>query len=293
MLVGMNTATQLKEKSVSLSIPFANLLRGYLLEEILCTIFESVYKEKFWLVSEQLIGISNYASNKEETLSFYLVEKEKRISFHKAFAEQLLQELFLNKQRGEVVWNGSVDERNDGFLWNLTGIAYDMQVPISVRIVPLLGAAYRPQVKDFSPFMEEKRKLSIYTYSFENHVGAYFFEIMKKLELISDMEAYAGINRILKTQSISGRHVMEEMSTRIAKEPRILRQQRIAQVENYRNYAYMRKRWEQFQKRSNEQAESWTDVIERFVCFAKPIWTALCENEIFFDDWMPELGRFI
>ena len=33
--------------------------------------------------------------------------------------------------------------------------------------------------------------------------------------------------------------------------------------------------------------------MKKFQSFMKPLWHAVCCDEIFFDDWMPELGRYL
>lgn len=283
MLVGVNPASELKEKSIQLSIPFANVLRGYVLEDMMQLLYESSYGEWFWLANESAIGQKAYVQGKEETIFFYYIEEKAKDSFFHILTQQ---------DSGQIVWEGSASEQDGCILWNLSGNIYDMQVPVSVRLVPLTVSHERPQIKELVVLMGTKT-ISIYTYSLENHLSDDFFEIMKKLELITDMKAYATVNQILKTESISGRHVMEEMQRHLEKEPKVLREQRISQVENYRDYTYMRRRWDQYRKRHMGEPELWSDVIERFIAFAKPIWTALCNNEVFFDDWMPELGRYI
>lgn len=302
MKVGVNTATALKEKSMSLSIPFANLLRGYLIEDVLERIYQSDYKEVLWLVSDHAIGLEQYKSSKEDRLEFYYLESEKSIPQEKLIPGQklseemachMLGELFLNEHLRGIYWEGTLEERYDCYEWKLTGVFCEMQVPLAVRLRRLSGKNLRPEKREFSLFMESQKPLLLYTYSPENRLSEHFFEIMKKLELIADMESYDVVDQILKTQSVSGRHIMEELGTRVEKEPRVLRIQRITQVEEYREYTYMRKRWEQYLKRSNQPQEAWSEVLDRFISFAKPIWTALCQNEIFFDDWMPELGRFL
>ena len=39
--------------------------------------------------------------------------------------------------------------------------------------------------------------------------------------------------------------------------------------------------------------DEWEEVMDRIVSFTEPLWDALCENTVFLDDWMPELGRFL
>lgn len=68
---------------------------------------------------------------------------------------------------------------------------------------------------------------------------------------------------------------------------------RLQQMTSYKDYGYMRKKWQQYEKKHKEDFEDWEILMERLLTFLAPIWTALCEDEIFLDDWMPELGRFL
>ena len=116
---------------------------------------------------------------------------------------------------------------------------------------------------------------------------------MRKLELIGDMKSYSVVNDILRTQPISGRYIIDELYRFAEKEPKVAKTKRMEQIVGYREYTYMRKRWEQYCKNHGKEVEPWAEVIDRIVTFLQPIWTCLCNNEIFFDDWMPELGRYL
>ena len=116
---------------------------------------------------------------------------------------------------------------------------------------------------------------------------------MRKLELISDMEAYAEANEILKEYSISGRYILEEFTVMGEKEPKVVSLKRLEQISSYKKYGYMKKRWQQYERAHGKEKEDWEAVITRILSFLDPVWKALCENEIFFDDWMPELERFL
>ena len=116
---------------------------------------------------------------------------------------------------------------------------------------------------------------------------------MRKLELISDMEAYGEANQILKEYSISGRYILEEFAAMGQKEPKVVTMKRLQQVASYKDYGYMKKRWQQYERKHGDPKEEWESVVMRILAFLSPVWTALCEDEIFFDDWMPELERFL
>ena len=101
------------------------------------------------------------------------------------------------------------------------------------------------------------------------------------------------INDILKKDSISGRHILEEFRSLGEKEPKVVNLKRLEQIEGYRTYAYMEKKWQQYEKRQGRVPEEWSKVLDRVLRFLGPTWKAFCQNEVFFDDWMPELERFL
>ena len=148
MKVGINTAAELKEKSVSLSVPFADLLRGYLTEDILQRIYRSDYREVFWLADDHAIGLEQYRSRKEERLEFYYLESEKTIPPEKripgqklseGMADHLLKELLFKEQPQGVRWEGSLKQKADYYDWKLNGEFCEMQAPLTVRLRRLSG----------------------------------------------------------------------------------------------------------------------------------------------------------
>ena len=141
--------------------------------------------------------------------------------------------------------------------------------------------------------MNEKKSYTYFSYTRESILAEDLFEIMRKLELISDMSCYDRVNEILKTQSIGGRYIIEEFKTMSQNEPKVVTLKRLEQVTSYKDYGYMRKKWQQYAKNHRESYDDWEIVMKRMLRFLNPIWTALCEDKIFFDDWMPELERFL
>ncbi len=298
MNVGVNPAAELKKRSMELAIPFPDLLRGFVVEDLLDRIAKSSYREHMMLADCKAVGIENYRRQTEERLSFYYKESEKQIAPEKlipgqtltgALLDALCRELF--EDRREVEWEYAYQMRQGYANLELTANYFEMMVPLSMRIVSVKGNVYRVEQTGFQMLMDDK-PVSLYLFAPGNQLSKYFFEIMKKLELISDMAAYDSVNEILKAETVSGRHVMEELSGLCEREPKILRLKRMEQIEGYVHYKYMENRWEKY-KKAHHKTDSWQEVLERFVTFAKPIWTALCRDEIFFDDWMPELGRYL
>ena len=298
MKVGVNTATKLKEKSIELSIPFSNLLWGFVLEDMLDRIAKSSYKEHILLADQGIIGVENYKRPAEGRLTFYYKESEKKIAPEKQIPGQILAAPLLEafcreilEETEEVLWRYSYQMQEGYADLTLSAWYHEMSVPLQMRLVCVKGNSYRTKEITFSRFMDHK-PVSLLLFAPGNQLGECFFEIMKKLELILDMSAYDAVNEILKTESVSGRHILEELHRLCEKEPRVCRLRRMEQLESYLNYKYMENRWEKYRK-AHHRTDSWQEVLARLISFGKPIWTALCEDEIFFDDWMPELGRYL
>ena len=76
-------------------------------------------------------------------------------------------------------------------------------------------------------------------------------------------------------------------------EPKVATMKRLDQIQSYKNYGYMKKRWLQYERMHLQEKEEWEAVVDRIMSFICPVWKALCDAEIFFDDWMTELERFL
>ena len=294
MNVGENLATKLKELSENTNTPFADVLWKYAAQDIIYRISKSGNIEHLWLEDyEYPIKLDcvkkknsqkNALNNPKLNLVYYNGRKE--------FSE-LLEEII--SQKTDIEWtivDESVKEDNR-LCWILKGLycTYEIQFPITIKIFQKESWIF-PRAGEIEPIRKRYIKIKYNAVSIENMLGKQVFEVIKKLELINSMSSYAIINDCLKENSISGRHMIEELESFIEKEPKVAREKRIDQIKEYRNYAYMKKRWIQYCKKNNID-ESWEEVLDRTVSFIEPLWRALCNNEIFFDDWMPGLERFL
>jgi predicted nucleotidyltransferase component of viral defense system len=305
MMVGMQPDAFLETIAKREGLAYADALRGYVLEDLLRRIYESDYGEYLWLMGMQAVGPENYRKKQEASLEFYYVESSKYIAPEKivpgvkwseALMERLQKDLFEANELTGVSWSAkraaSESEENTG-IWTLQAGYRDMHIPVMVKITPLLNYELAPERRSIPLMAKPTAKLEIRVYSVESRLAEDLLEIIKMLELISDMGAYDRVNAILKTESISGRHVMELLEEKTKEQPRLLREKRLGQLEGYRNYTYMVRRWEQYERRHGMADEPWAEVIDRVLRFGAPIWRALCKKEVFFDDWMPELSRFL
>ena len=113
------------------------------------------------------------------------------------------------------------------------------------------------------------------------------------MELIPEMSAYDTAYQILCTEAVDGRHIRDMLGEFCEKELLIPEMARAEEIISYQNYSYMRKRWEKYLRHRSRKEPSWQEVMTVLEGFLPRIWKSLCEDEVFFGDWMPELGRFL
>ena len=301
MNITVGEESGLKRISLKEDIPFSNLLRGYAIEDLLFRIYGREYRDYFWLANPGAIGMDAYREGKDESLRFFYQKSERKIfgdetcpgqPLSRSLLERFVQDGLKTELVENLMWTGMVVEDTNGFVLHLKAHHEDMVVSLRVYVTNLEGSSLAPQRERFMPF-SSKGELVILTYSVENALSEALYEIMDKLELVSSMEPFYTVNAIIRSQAVSGRHIVEEMLRLKPFDEKFYRGKRMDQLESYQSYTYMRKRWDQYLKRENLKAEAWTVVMERILKFAQPLWKALCAQEVFFDDWMPELERFL
>lgn len=296
MKLGIEFPQKWKDKSKEADISLSDILYGYVIENLMLRINKSSLRECLWLFNENALGEDAYKKVSKERLEFLYVEKEKKNApFSSEVIDFFLKEVVLKSDDRDpgIKWRSAVKMQEQGAIISLVCNYMDMQVPVTMYIKAIKFDKQIPKEKELKIMLEDKKTCKYFSYSRENVLSESVFEIMRKLELISDMKAYDEINDILKAQTINGRRVLDELKAMGEKEPKVVAMKRMELISSYTNYGYMKKRWQQYVKKNRKDADEWEIVMGRILAFVGPIWKALCENEIFFDDWMPELERFL
>lgn len=292
----------MKEKSMELGIPFSNLLRGYVMEEVIKLIYESEYADYFWLSNPWVLGEEAYRDNRTQNLVFYYLESEKEIPETQLIpgqrlswkmASYMIAVIFRKDHSNYISLRGRAVETETRYQWNLIGEVDEMKVPLVVRLIPFAGKKLIPERAQLVLLQSEQKTVDYLCFSTEHLLCQHVFQIISKLELISSMESYDIVDKVLQNQSVSGRYMIDELERMVAKEPKVLKYKRMEQLAAYQDYTYMKKRWTKYQKSKNLPLTDWSEVLGRFLKFAEPVWKAMCDDEIFLEDWMPELGRFL
>lgn len=296
MKLGVEFPQKWKDKSKEADILLSDILYGYAIENLMLRINKSSLQESLWLSNESALGEDAYRKASKERLEFLYVEKDKKnASFSSVVIDSFLKDVVSKPEEKdpEVNWRCEVKMLERGAILFLVCDYMDMQVPVTMYIKAIKLEKQIPKEKELKTMFDNKKTYKYFSYSRENVLSEDIFEIMRKLELISDMKAYDQINNTLKTETINGRRVLEELKVMGEKEPKVVSMKRMELISSYTNYAYMKKRWQQYVKKNHKDADEWETVMTRIIAFLGPIWNAFCENDIFFDDWMPELERFL
>lgn len=305
MKLGTDFPIEWKEKSRKDNIALSDLLYGYVVEDLMIRITKSSFYNYLWLTNERALGEVAYKKVSKESISFLYMEhpkvfmkqtKEAGDHLDKELLEDFFKEIFSGDVKGideRIVWSYSYEITDSMIRLGLQARLMEMQVPVNVSIESEVFHVQQPKKKELALLFEEKKTCTYFSYSKESVLTESLFEIIHKLELISNMEHYDVVNEILMTQSVSGRHVLEELKEMTEKSPKMISMKRMEQITSYKEYGYMKKKWMQYCRTRNGEVVSWEQLMDRLLIFLTPLWKALCEDEIFFDDWMPELGRFL
>lgn len=291
MKLGIDFPQEWKTLSERKDMALSDILYGYAVEDFMVRLEKGALHELLWMMNEDAFTDEAFCKNVKTSLSFYYKTAGRR-RLDRDLVESFLAEIEKHDIHG-VYWTYNIEEKQGIFWLHLEAHYRDMKVPVVVTIEEVPENAQSPKLKNKELCYVSKRICKYYTYSKESILAEALFEILRKLELVTDMSYYSIANEILKKDSISGRHVLEEFKFLGDKEPKVVSLKRLEQIAGYHSYAYMDKKWQQYEKRQGREPEEWSFVLRRILKFLVPTWSALCQNQIFFDDWMPELERFL
>jgi len=168
-----------------------------------------------------------------------------------------------------------------------------MTVPIHIRVTELTEEGLVPVKRTFMPFMEGGKQIPYLEYPVESILAENLFYLIRDMELLPDMSVYDKVYGILKTEPVDGRHIQELLGEHCKKQQLLPEESRMKEILSYRDYSYMRKRWEKYLRHRKRKEPACTEVMQVLEQFLPQMWSTLCRDEIFFGDWMPDLQRFL
>lgn len=292
----------LKAKSEELKIPFANLLAGYVLEELMYMIEDSPFSRVLLLKNGDIFGVGQYSGGSQLSLEFAYVQDKKLMEgtgfapgapFSLKLAYIMLAHFMRREKVPEIRWRGRTSVTEKEIFMYITGEFAEMTVPVRIHIDLFEGECDSYEKRSFSSFLCAGEKIEYLSYPADMLLAETLYEILNEMELIPDMEPYSRVYHTLKEQIIHGRSIKEELSHCLKEKEMEPERGRVDEILAYCSYGYMKKRWEKYVRHKKEKEVSWEELLKVLGDFLSPVWKSLCEDEVFLGDWMPELGRFL
>lgn len=288
----MSTAEQeflnVKARSTELSLPFTNLASAFMVEEALRVIAGSYYRDHFILRNSDDLSLAAYRRKIVHELSFY---------YNGSFALRdlavvLTRTLIREKQSG-IDWEMGLRITEDGTARVLMkGDLSGVSVPFELVLTPV-SVDFPSREVEHRLFFYPDRRFSYLCYPKEQLLLDAVLEILLKMELIYDMSCYDRAYHILCTETVDGRHIREGLWNGLFERKLTIDPKRLNMLLNYRDYSYMKKKWKTYLRGAKKEAPDWGELMDLLGDFLTPLWDALCKDEVFFGDWMPELHRYI
>lgn len=289
-----------RQKSKEEKIPFENLIAQVVLEEIIRKIYESEFADIF-LIKNSVEILCGTLKGKINRRIYFCIKETNNFIYKKKEIGYIFAKLFRNIKKDSIHWNYSITEskikdKPDNKIEicaNMIGKIFSIQIPVEIKMEKCRQEKISSVQKEIILHVIAERKLKCNCYPGEEIVAEKFFNIIEKLELLSDLSDYLELYRIINSEMLSGRKVSEVLR-KICKDYGIeMKQQRLDLLLSYQNNNYMMKKWKSYLRHEKIKEPKWEEVIETIEAFFRNIWDSLCQNMIYLGDWMPELGRFI
>ncbi len=283
-------------------IPFSNLVAGYILEEVMRRIANSKFNEYLWLRDRNKIGLEACRKKQDLILRFWYCPKEKNYEptqlvpgqkLSRMLGLAMIAHIFAAEEGASVTWRGNAVEKDGRVELNLIADFCKKEIPVYLIFQTVEYENLIPNKRERALFTENGKTITYYEYPVETFLAEQLFEIMEKMELIPDMRTFDNVYSILSEQAMNARHVRDILEERCRERPVVKNEARLDTIAGYADYTYMRKRWEKYLRHQKRKEPSWQEVLSVMTAFMKPVWHAVCVDEIFFDDWMPGLMRFL
>lgn len=239
--------------------------------EVLERILTNEYRDKLWMKKR----IEN--EKIEPGLVFYPANNNQKEML------EALRELFLPEAM-EVKNLPIALENKNRILLEFEREKY--HIPFFIEVKPYKEILLHPAEETFE-------KLTYLRFPTEEYLAQGFYEIVDKLELLNDLSWYKEIYDILLTETIDGRRVRDCFGRLLERKAIPSLEKRLDTIKGYADYGYMKKKWKNEKKRQSGAFPEWKDVISLLVTFFSPIYDAVIRDEVFFEDWMPQLGRYL
>ncbi len=274
-----------------------NILKAYILEELILTIERMSFLDNLWMVGRQEL-IETGHTGRDEIKLFFLYKEDPRIlekegfvagcrfdgDFTAAFFEEMVRHC-IREVRLEPV-------KVDIHSISMEVYYQNMYVPATIYISPEKRESIVPARMNMELPVHE-RTVTVYCHPIEQEAALHFFIILSELELINEMEHYYYFYKIFTTNTVDGVRFQNALNSLMKENHVAMDDERWQLLMSYRSYSYMKNKWRNWIKRQKELSLSWDDLFEILELAVSPVRDAIINERVFFGDWMPQLKRYL
>lgn len=280
----------LKIKGEELKIPFSHVFSGFVMECILGMGTKEIYQKELWLCNEEDFGLDMYKKKGVRQISYQYCGEEPFALFWENYRKNLKEHL---EQCGLGIRQMDCDVQESWAILHIQGELEGRYIPFSVKVVSVDRTVGFPIQKKMHLFMENNKTIDVYLSPVEEILAEHLAQIMKQLELLNEMERYLSVYDILKKYPVEGRK-MKNALEKLCDDCHIPKSREAFLLwQTYENYTYMKKKWKVLLRKEKRKEPAWEEMFSLVKQFLEPIWSAICREEVFFSDWMPEITRFL
>lgn len=278
----------IREKSKMFQVPYENMLIGCAKERLLDSIIKNTSGNSAIVFSAVVgYGIERYRCSKDKTIEIKLLNNGLNDETYDFLEEAIL---------------GTGESRLDG-QWKIrqeTEAEIEVLVPFDkVKLSILVHIEVSPaqkgsiQVVSLPICYENDQYLEIPCFYPEAELAEAFLGCWERMELLQDLSKLEYIYLMGKRFSLDGRRISEYLEYYFMENGLTFSKERSNQVFACVKNAYLKKRWKAYLSTEKRNSPSWEDVMGTICNMYEPVISLLCEQEIFFGDWMPAVGRYL
>ncbi len=279
-----------REKSKMFQVPYEHLLIGCAKERVLERYLASSYgKESESCVFSHVVdmGIERYRVSKNKTIGMKVLEDE--------LTENILSEIekaFLGE--GKDAWKCTWIKKENTSATLEIGVPFDkINLPVAVEVSTSPAKKGVLQRVSLPLCYENDRYMDVPCFFPEAELAEAFVEFWERLELIKDLGDLEHLYLMGKTFSLDGRRLSEYLELSFKDRGISFSKERCKQVFACEKNAHLKKRWKAYLSKEKRNTPEWEEVIKLIQNLYEPVILMLCDEEIFFGDWLPAVGRYL
>lgn len=286
--------TALQEKSAELGIPMERLFLGYVMEQLAVKLSESERGTQLLLKNPDVLGLSGLGKGSSHRL-YYMYVKQAHDCFSKSDFAVFLKKTIKWETQTNIVWSWRSSMEGSRLIVELLAVLDDMRMPVELIVDPVDGKSFGYAAEEYSLklMMENNKTCTLVVYPARKLFFDDLEEALTKLELLGDMSVYERMYETLAILHFEGRQFQKSLEQFCEEHVIVMDEARYRQMERYRTYPFMKKKWKSYLAKQRKHTPTWEEVYGRFWSFLMPPWNASLQGMVYLGSWMPELRRYL